>query len=270
MLFTKESNQEHQVTTVMSKKFHKPWIDRRVKKVDKEKNLLEYIRHTKRKRYELCFPNLFSVFSSNLCKSFKKGSKYTSKRSLIKSRRVAVKKLLLRMKTRANHRNNKSCVYSSKTQLPLNGKILKSRFFFNKIITIRIKPNNVFCTFVNRSNRKTISGTSTKYKVKMSKKALRYNYKVILKSFLKETKRFLKSKRILISVTSPKKIRRELFRILKTRLIRRKKFARKTSGKAVRYSPDLLLFRFNSKKCFNGCRVRKKRRKKQRGLRIYK
>jgi ribosomal protein S11 len=236
----------------------------------REKNLLDYIRHTKRKRYQLCFPNLFSELFPNICKSFKKSSKYTNKRSLIKSRRVAVKKLLLRMRTRANYHNNSSRIYSSKTQLPLNGKILKPTFFFNKTMTIRIKPNNVFCTFVNRAKRKTISGTCTKYKVKMSKKALRYNYKVILKSFLKETKRFLKSKRILISVTSPKKIRRELLRILKTRLIRRKKFARKTSGKKVRYSPDLLLFRFNSKKCFNGCRVRKKRRKKQRGLRIYK
>lgn len=241
------------------------------KNVDREKGFLAYIRHTKSKRYQLCLPNIFSVISSNICKSFKKSSKYTNKRSLIKSRRVAVRKLLLRMKTRTKYSNNDSRI-SNKTQLPLNGKRLKPSFFFNKTITIRIKPNNVFCTFVNRANRKTktISGTCTKYKVKMSKKALRYNYKVILKSFLKETKRFLKSKRILISVTSPKKIRRELMRILKTRLIRRKKFVQKASGKRVRYSPDLLLFRFNSKKCFNGCRVRKKRRKKQRGLRIYK
>jgi ribosomal protein S11 len=179
--------------------------------------------------------------------------------------------MLLRIKARTNsNKNNNGRINSNKTQLPLNGKTLKSKFFFSKVITIRIKPNNVFCTFVNRANRKTISGTAAKYKVKMSKKALRYNYKLILKSFLKETKRFLKSKRVFISVTSPRKIRRELLRTLKTRLLRRKKFARKASGKTIRYSPDFLLFRFNSKKCFNGCRVRKKRRKKQRGLRIYK
>jgi ribosomal protein S11 len=239
----------------------------------KDKRLLLEIRDFKKRNYELCFPNVFSRLFPNFCKSFTKGSKYTNRKpfvtnkSLIKKRRVAVQRLLLRAKARANPRNS---LDSNKTQLPLNGKVLKSRFFFSKVITIRIKPNNVFCTFVNKANRKTISGTSTKYKVKMSKKALRYNYKVILKSFLKETKRFLKSKRILVSVTSPRKIRRELFRTLKTRLIRRKKFVQKASGKKIRYSPNLLLFRFNSKKCFNGCRVRKKRRKKQRGLRIYK
>lgn len=249
----------------LHKKLHKRVISEKERKVEREKSFLLYIRHTKKKRYELCFPNLFSTFFPKFCKSFKRGSRYRTKRCLIKDRRIAVKKLLLRMKAREDIR-----VYSNSAQLLVNGRSSKLKFFFGKVITIRIKPNNVFCTFVNRANQKTISGTSTKYKVKMSKKALRYNYKVILKSFLKETKRFLKSKRILVSVTSPKRIRRELLRTLKSRLIRRKKFVQKASGKIVRYSPDLLLFRFNSKKCFNGCRVRKKRRKKQRGLRIYK
>lgn len=254
----------------MSKKFHKKFykkvLSEKERNIERERDFLLYIRHTKKKRYELCFPNFFSVFFPKFCKSSKRGLKYKTKRSLIKDRRIAVKKLLLRMEAA---RNNIS-VDSSKSHLLPNGKKSKLKFFFGKVLTIRVKPNNVFCTFVNKVNQKTISGTSTKYKVKMSKKALRYNYKVILKSFLKETKRFLKSKRILVSVTSPKRIRRELVRTLKTRLIRRKKFVRKASGKIVRYSPDLLLFRFNSKKCFNGCRVRKKRRKKQRGLRIYK
>lgn len=259
----------------MSKKFH-PKSPKKTRKrvfsdVEKEKLLLLQIRNIKRKKYELCFPNFFSVFFPNLGKSFRKGSKYTiTRRSLIKKRRIAVKKLLLRMGARADNANSSNYVDSNNAQLLLNEKITKPNFFFGKVITIRIKPNNVFCTFVNRANQKTISGTSTKYRVKMSKKALRYNYKVILKSFLKETKRFLKSKRILVSVTSPKKIRRDLLRTLKTKLMTRKKFVRKASGRIIRYSPDLLLFRFNSKKCFNGCRVRKKRRKKQRGLRIYK
>lgn len=254
---------------IMSKKSHKDFYlsAKERQKVDRERNFLEYIRRVKLKRYELCFPNFFSEFSPNLGKLFNKSSRYENKRSLINSRRTAVKRLLLKMRTQIKSRNR---IGSNRNQLPPNEETLKPRFFFCKVMTIRIKPNNVFCTFVNRVNKKTISGTSTKYKVKMSKKALKYNYKVILKSFLKETKRFLKSKRILVSVTSPKKVRRELLRTLKTRLIRQKKFVKKASGKKVRYSPDLLLFRFNSKKCFNGCRVRKKRRKKQRGLRIYK
>ena len=144
-----------------------------------------------------------------------------------------------------------------------------------KILTIRIKPNNVFCTLKNLTSNRMISGSSTKYKVKMSKKTLRYNYKIVIRSFLEETKKVLKTKFLFVCIIAPRRIRRDLLRILKKRLMFKPKKSLKLSTdeegeEIIRKCPHLLMFDFYAKKCFNGCRARKKKRKKQRGLRIYK
>ena len=145
-----------------------------------------------------------------------------------------------------------------------------------KTLTIRIKPNNVFCTLKNETSNKTISGSSTKYKIKMSKKILRYNYKIIVRSFLQEIKKLIKSDFLIVHVTSPKRIRKELFRILKKKLIFKKKSPLNETEIETALSSDkkqgsmIVVYNFHARKCFNGCRVKKKRRKKQRGLRIYK
>lgn len=165
----------------------------------------------------------------------------------------------------------------------LNSKIELNtlNFFFEKdvtvkkILTIRIKPNNVFCTFRNLISNRMISGSSTKYKVKMSKKTLRYNYKIVVRSFLEETKKVLKTKFLSVCIIAPKKIRRDLLRILKKKLMFKAKSIVKPSRKnhdekKRRKLPHFLMFNFYAKKCFNGCRARKKKRNKQRGLRIYK
>lgn len=144
-----------------------------------------------------------------------------------------------------------------------------------KILTIRIKPNNVFCTLKNLISNRMVSGSSTKYKVKMSKKTLRYNYKIVIRSFLEETKKVLKTKFLFVCIVAPRRIRRDLLRILKKKLMFKPKSILKLSPnkdeeEIVRKHPHLLMFDFYAKKCFNGCRARKKKRKKQRGLRIYK
>ena len=152
----------------------------------------------------------------------------------------------------------------------------KKRRFIGKTLTIRIKPNNVFCTLRGRTNFRMISGSSTKYKVKMSKKTLRYNYKIVVKSFLEETKTRLDTNFLLVCVAAPKRIRRELLRMLKKKLVPKRRFGSarfKKGSKAEtksRYSSKILMFDFFARKCFNGCRVRKKKRNKQRGLRVYK
>lgn len=154
---------------------------------------------------------------------------------------------------------------------------------FDKVITIRVKPNNTFCTLRSSFHNQMISASSTKYSVKMSKKSLKYNYKIVLKAFLKEVDTFIKSDKILFSITAPKKIRRELMRILKMSMEPVESDRTPTLDKAE-YQPEdesyddgedsegptFVVFKLNAKKCFNGCRVRKKKRKKQRGLRIYK
>lgn len=139
-----------------------------------------------------------------------------------------------------------------------------------KTLTIRIKPNNVFCTLKNETNNKMISGSSTKYKIKMSKKTLRYNYKIVVRSFLEEAKKMLKSNLLLVYMTAPKRVRRELLRMLKKKLLSSKKSLSKSSNGKDKKMFNAVVFNFHAKKCFNGCRAKKKRRNKQRGLRIYK
>ena len=154
---------------------------------------------------------------------------------------------------------------------------------FDKIITIRVKPNNTFCTLKSLFHDQMVSASSTKYSVKMSKKSLRYNYKIVLKAFLKEVDNFIRSDKILFSITAPKRIRRELIRILKTSMKPTESNEPPTLNKTESQvetddddaeddveEPSFVVFKLNAKKCFNGCRVRKKKRKKQRGLRIYK
>lgn len=145
-----------------------------------------------------------------------------------------------------------------------------------KTLTIRIKPNNVFCTLRSEVDSRIVSGSSTKYKVKMSKKTLRYNYKIVVKSFLEETKKDLRTNFLLIRITAPKRIRRELLRMLKKRLRPRDKSISTPVEKNISSEDeeekfaDILMFDFYARKCFNGCRARKKKRNKQRGLRVYK
>lgn len=164
--------------------------------------------------------------------------------------------------------NSKQLDYRSST-------LKKERVFSRKskmrrTLTIRIKPNNVFCTLKNEIDNKVISGSSTKYKIKMSKKTLRYNYKIVVRSFLEEAKKMLKSNSILVNVTSPKRVRKELLRILKKKLLLKQKSSSKNTDDEEKQKFDAVVFNFNAKKCFNGCRAKKKRRNKQRGLRIYK
>jgi ribosomal protein S11 len=157
----------------------------------------------------------------------------------------------------------------------VNSTSIKERAFTKekkrkKTLTIRIKPNNVFCTLKNEINNKVISGSSTKYKIKMSKKTLRYNYKIVVRSFLGETKKMLKSSFVLVCITAPKRIRRELLRILRKNLLSKRKSLLKNVNNKKKRNFGAVIFNFRAKKCFNGCRAKKKRRNKQRGLRIYK
>jgi ribosomal protein S11 len=220
--------------------------------IEEENVAAEWSRYLKMNNYSICFPSFLSdaFYEENLS-----GKKYNlrSKCTFNVSKDLHVRKI-----------NSKAC-----------------ENMFDKVITIRVKPNNTFCTLRSSFHDQVISSSSTKYNVKMSKKSLRYNYKIILKAFLKEVSAFIKSDKILFSITAPRKIRRELLRILKVHLEPTELDETLDSDKIEHqedicddeeYSeePTLVVFKLNAKKCFNGCRVRKKKRKKQRGLRIYK
>ena len=128
---------------------------------------------------------------------------------------------------------------------------------FLQCITIKIKPNNVFCTLMN--NNKTIYITSSgKCNLNTSKKTLKYHTKIILQSFLYNIKKYLNTnkknnKYFIIRLISPKKSRKPVLKQLQ------KQFQKKD-----------LVINLTSKKSFNGCRPAKKKRKKQKSLRIFK
>lgn len=130
----------------------------------------------------------------------------------------------------------------------------KNTYLFSKKIDIRVTPNNVFCTLKNCFNNKTIKiGSAGKYKVKTSKKTLKYSCKIIVGFFLKEIKQDINSKKILVNITGPINLRKSIIEQI-TKYIKR----------------NSITLNVNQKKCFNGCRPPKKRRKKQKGLRLFK
>jgi len=138
-------------------------------------------------------------------------------------------------------------------------KILSKKRFLR--LTIKVVPNNIFCTIKdNQSNKVLKSVSSGSYNIKLSKKGLRYYAKVVVTSFLKDL-RELKikfNKSIVIKVIAPIQIRRQIITVLSTSL-----FGKFTTKKNT-------ILEVESKKVFNGCRPRKKIRKKRKGLRLFK
>ena len=128
---------------------------------------------------------------------------------------------------------------------------------FSQQITIKVKPNNVFCTL--RNNKKTLYITSSgKCNLNASKKTLKYTTKIILQFFFHNIKKYIKTKNkkdkyFLIKLCTPKRSRVPIFKQLQEHFKKKE-----------------LLFDVKGKKCFNGCRPSKQKRKKQKGLRIFK
>lgn len=131
---------------------------------------------------------------------------------------------------------------------------LQKSSFFSKKLDIRITPNNVFCTLKDLSTNTIVDvGSSGKYQVKTSKKTLRFSCKIIINFFLEQVKYKIKSKKILVNLTGPIRLRKVVL----------EQIAKYIGGASATIN-------INQKKCFNGCRPQKKRRKKQKGLRIFK
>ena len=138
-------------------------------------------------------------------------------------------------------------------------RILNKKRFLR--LTVKVVPNNIFCTIKdNQSNKVLRSVSGGTYSIKLSKKGLRYYAKVVLTSFLKDL-RDLKikfNKSIVIKVIAPIQLRRQIINVLSYSLFG--KFANKKNA----------FLEVEAKKVFNGCRPRKKIRKKRKGLRLFK
>lgn len=137
-------------------------------------------------------------------------------------------------------------------------------FFLNKKIVkilqlnIHVKQNNVFCSLIDLKEKKLIFVTSAgKEKTQTSRKKLHFSVNYIFLSFLKKIKPYIQKNEtnLIIKITGPLRIKILLIKILKKKSIFNKK--------------NIFLF-IQSKKCFNGCKVSKKKRKKRKGLIIFK
>ena len=125
---------------------------------------------------------------------------------------------------------------------------------FSKVINIKIKQNNIFCTLKDIKKNKTLYITSSgKCKVKTSKKLLRYSSKIIAQFFFEKIQKVLKEKSLLVNIMGPKKVRRTI------------------TDQILNYlKKKNLMINVDEKKCFNGCRAPKKKRKKQSAFRVLK
>ena len=139
---------------------------------------------------------------------------------------------------------------------PKHLKIIKDIFINNTIfyyITIKITPNNVFCNLKTKKNKTLIVLSAGILKIKTSKKKMKFAIKIIIPKFLKNLKKIVNNKKTIVNISGPKKIRKNILKQFFKTLIKTK-----------------LIFNIKEKKCFNGCRAKKKRRKKRKGLRIFK
>lgn len=150
-------------------------------------------------------------------------------------------------------RLRKSFAFTSNPSNPIFVDLHKNHLKnFNKQIHIKIKPNNVFCT-LNDLNKTVYTTSSGKCNLNTSKKTLRYTTKIILQSFLNNIKTYLEQDFFILHLTSPKKLRIAILKQLQ-----------------ATFKKKELIINIKGKKYFNGCRPAKKKRKKQKGLRIFK
>lgn len=122
-----------------------------------------------------------------------------------------------------------------------------------KLIQMKITQNNIFLNL--KSLKKKIilySLTSGVKKIKISKKTLKFNSRMLLHLFITKIKSFKIEKILFINLVIPKYLRHTITQTFITRF---------------RYLS--LYFFINPKKCFNGCRVKKIRRKKRRRFQVF-
>ena len=136
--------------------------------------------------------------------------------------------------------------------------IVKATKKINFHITIRVTPNNVFCTLKDViKNKILLIKSAGLVKLKVSKKTLKFANKLIVQNFIEQILPILQSKteqKVILSIRGPIKIRKTII----------KQFT------LLALKNILLVLQVLSLKCFNGCRPKKKKRKKQKSLLILK
>ena len=129
---------------------------------------------------------------------------------------------------------------------------------FSHKIHILITSNNVFCNLTDNIRKKTLSVcNSGKYKIKISKKRVHVNFEFVLSKFLEEARnKIVKNSSfsgLIFTIVSATRMRKKILSLI-----------------TQTFTKTRLLIKILHKKSFNGCRPKKKIRKKRSGLRIFK
>jgi ribosomal protein S11 len=143
-----------------------------------------------------------------------------------------------------------SCDYVSSKKIILKKKI-------SYAITIKIKPNNIFCTLSNtlKSNKTEIIYSAGLLGIKTSKRKLKFSSRVVIDKFLKRLNTRTRRKSVLINISGPKRIRNKIL-LYFIKSLRKARTAK-------------IIANIIPKKIFNGCRSKKQKRKKRKGFRIF-
>lgn len=134
----------------------------------------------------------------------------------------------------------------------LNSNKLKKKY---SLISLTIKPNNFFCTLRSKrhQNKLVLIRNSASYKIKVSKKRLRHTVKKMLFPFFREVYKKIKKTSVIIQIIAPVRVRKIALRTF-----------------LQYFKSSIVAIDLKHKKCFNGCRPPKKKRKKRKGFRIFK
>ncbi len=133
----------------------------------------------------------------------------------------------------------------------------KTRIYKNIIkwvANIKITPNNIIVALTDRTGKLKFLTSAGKLGLACSKRTLKFVVKMVLMHFFNHLKKKKITEALYFRITAPKQYRR---RVLKTIM-----------KKEIRAGKNLL--EGLSKLPFNGCRPPKARRKKRKGLRIFK
>lgn len=142
---------------------------------------------------------------------------------------------------------------------------LVSKNLISKKIDIKVSHNNLFCTFSDLKTNKTLHvGSGGLYKIKISRRKFKRFYKNILLVFFAKIKKYYFSMdNTIFNVKAPLNIRKKVCRFIMSNIKKTRQSNKKKKIKNI-------ILNFIPKKCFNGCRAKKKIRKKRRLYRIYK
>jgi hypothetical protein len=171
-------------------------------------------------------------------------------KKFLKFRRFEKKKVDINTK-----KNKKLSRFKKKNNLSF---VLPSKVVFSYPykLSIKVACNNIFCTISSSDSNQILSKCSFgKYDIKVSKRNLNFNINKLFFIFFKEKllkKNKIFKKNIIVFLTAPIRLRQKIIKQLRSKI---------NNG---------FIIKIFSKKCFNGCKVSKLKKKKKRGFRVFK